>query len=120
MSHQRGVLREDEANFIAYAALSSSDDVYLRYSAALSMTEYIGSALYRTNKDAYYEIMSELDDSVWFDIEASNEITREYSGTILSDISNFFNDLFLKSNGTPGVVSYGMVVRIAVSYIAQR
>lgn len=120
MSHQRGVLREDEANFIAYAALSSSDDPYLRYSAAVSMIEYIGSALYRTNKDAYYEVMSELDDSVWLDIEASNEITREYSGTILSDISNFFNDLFLKSNGTPGVVSYGMVVRIAVSYITER
>ena len=120
MSHQRGVLREDEANFIAYAALSSSDDVYLRYSAALSMTEYIGSALYRTNKDAYYEIMSELDEAVWLDIEASNEITKKYSGTVLSDISSFMNDLFLKSNGTPGVVSYGMVVRIAVSYISQR
>lgn len=119
MSHQRGVLREDEANFIAYAALSSSDDAYLRYSAALSMIEYIGSALYRTNKEAYYEIMSELDDRARLDIKTSSDITREYSDTILSDISNFMNDLFLKSNGTPGVVSYGMVVRIAVSYINQ-
>lgn len=117
MSHQRGVLREDEANFIAYAALSASDDAYLRYSAALSMLEYIGSALYRTNKDAYYEIMAELDERARLDIKASSDITREYSDTILSDISNFMNDLFLRSNGTPGVVSYGMVVRIAVSYI---
>lgn len=119
MSHQRGVLREDEANFMAYLALSSSDDPYLRYSAALSMLEYIGSALYRTNKDLYYEVMSTLDERAMSDIRASSAITREYSDTILSDISSFFNDLFLKSNGTAGVVSYGMVVRIAVSYITE-
>ena len=105
---------------MAYAALSSSDDEYLRYSAALSMLQYIGSALYRTDRASYYEIISSLDDRAKQDINASNEITREYSDTILSDISNFMNDLFLKSNGTPGVVSYGMVVRIAVSYINSR
>ena len=117
MSHQRGIMREDEANFIAYAALSASDDPYLRYSAALSMLEYIGSALYRTDKELYYEAMSGLDERALSDIKASNEISRKYSDTILSDISRFFNDMFLKSNGTPGIVSYGMVVRIAVSYV---
>jgi hypothetical protein len=117
MAHQRGVLRENEANFVAYASLSASEDAYLRYSAALSMVEYIGSALYRTNKARYYEVIAPLSDGPRADINASNQIYREYSDTILSDISEFFNDLFLKSNGTEGVVSYGMVVRIAVSYI---
>lgn len=117
MSHQRGVMREDEANFMAYAALSESEDPYLRYSAALSMLEYIGSALYRTDKKLYNEAMSTLDSRAKGDIRASNAVSREYSDTIFSDISNFMNDLFLKSNGTAGVVSYGMVVRIAVSYI---
>jgi hypothetical protein len=117
MSHQRGVLREDEANFMAYVALSSSDDPYLRYSAALSMLQYVGSALYRTDKELYYDAMAGLDERAKGDIEASNSITREYSDTVLADISDFMNDMFLKSNGTPGVISYGMVVRIAVSYI---
>ena len=117
MAHQRGVLRENEANFIAYAALSSSDDEYLRYSAALYMLEYIASALYRTDKELYKEAMSALDERALSDIRASSAITREYSDTILADISRFFNDMFLKSNGTEGVVTYGMVVRIAVPYI---
>ena len=117
MAHQRGVLRENEANFVAYASLSASEDAYLRYSAALSMTEYIGNALYRTDKERYYEIIAPLCEGARADINASNRVYREYSDTILSDISEFFNDLFLKSNGTEGVVSYGMVVRIAVSYI---
>ena len=36
-AHQRGVAREDEANFIAYIACINSDDPYIKYSGALSM-----------------------------------------------------------------------------------
>lgn len=116
LSHQRGVLRENEANFMAYLVCSRSDDLYLRYSAALNMYQYISSALYRTNSERYYEIASELDKRATSDILHSYEISRKYGDTILEDISEFFNDLFLKSNGTAGVVTYGRVVTLTVSY----
>ena len=116
LAHQRGILRENEANFMAYLVLKSSSDPYLRYSGALSMYGYIGSALYRTNPEKYLEISSELCDIARFDMIASSEVYNEYSGTLLEDISSFVNDLFLKSNGTEGVVSYGMVVKLAVAY----
>ena len=117
LSHQRGVLRENEANFMAYFVCSRSDDLYLRYSAALNMYQYIASALYRTNKDRYNEIASELDKRAVADIYYSSEVSRKYGDTFLEDISEFFNDLFLKSNGTDGVVTYGRVVTLAVSYL---
>ena len=120
LSHQRGILRENEANFMAYLVCSSSDDVYLRYSGALSMYEYIASALYRTNKDRYLEIASGLYDAPRGDILASSAVTQKYGDTFLADISNFLNDLFLKSNGTAGVVTYGMVVELTVSYFEER
>lgn len=117
LSHQRGILRENEANFMAYLVCSRSEDVYLRYSAALNMYQYVGSALYRTNKDLYYEIAHDLDKRAKGDIYVSNSVTQKYGDTILNDISDFANDLFLKSNGTAGIVTYGRVVILAVSYL---
>lgn len=120
LSHQRGVMRENEANFMAYLILSESEDVYLRYSGALNMYQYIASALYRTDKELYYEIVSGLCDMSKTDIRVSNAITQKYGDTFIADISEFINDLYLKSNGTEGVVSYGRVVTLAVSYLESK
>ncbi len=116
LSHQRGVLRENEANFMAYVICSRSDDLYLRYSAALNMYSYIASALYRTNEERYFEIAKGLSEGARADIRASNAVAEKYGNTFIADISSFINDLFLKSNGTDGVVTYGRVVTLAVSY----
>ena len=116
LAHQRGVLRENEANFMAYLVLSESDDDYLKYSAALNMLSYVGTALWRTNPDAYYEIMAQLSAGAISDIRASRAVSAKYGDTIFSDISNLVNDLFLKSNGTDGVVTYGRVVTLYMSY----
>ena len=119
MSHQRGILRENEANFLAYLLCSTSDDTLLCYSAALNMTEYVGSALYRADRERYLDIMDGLTPLAKNDIAASRAVSAEYGGGLLGDISSFVNDLFLKSNGTPGTVSYGMVVELAVAYISE-
>ncbi len=119
LSHQRGILRENEANFMAYLVNSHSEDKYLRYSAALSMYEYIASALYRTDRERYYEIASGLSAEARGDIRASSAVTERYGDTFLADLSSFFNDLFLKTNGTDGVVTYGRVVTLAVAYLNQ-
>ena len=120
LAHQRGILRENEANFMAYLVLATSSDPYLRYSAALNMYQYFSSALYRTNPDRYYEIAEGLAETPRSDIRRANSITLEYGDTFIADISDFVNDLFLKSNGTEGIVSYGTVVRLALSYLEDK
>ncbi len=47
LAHQRGIAREDEANFVAFLVCSSSEDSYIRYSAYLMMLEYVTNAYYR-------------------------------------------------------------------------
>ena len=120
MSHQRGVLRENEASFVGYLACMSTDDVYVRYSASLSMLDYIGTALWRTNPDRYYEIIEGLSSVAVADLRSSYAVTAEYGDTFLADISRFVNDMFLKSNGTDGVVTYGRVVTLYMEYRAIR
>ena len=116
MSHQRGILRENEANFVAYILLANSDDEGFRYSAALNMYSYFASALYRTNSDAYYEIAKNLSPMAKTDIKASNAVTEKYSDTIFEDISEWINDLYLESSGSGGIVSYSRVVELVVAY----
>ncbi|MBO7195987.1 MAG: DUF3810 domain-containing protein [Clostridia bacterium] len=116
MSHQRGILRENEANFVAYILLSSSDDPCFRYSAEMNMYNYFASALYSTNKDAYYEIVAELSPLAKADIRVANAVSQKYGDTIIEKISEWINDFYLKSSGSGGIVSYSCVVELVLSY----
>lgn len=116
MSHQRGILRENEANFVAYILLSASDDPAFRYSAALNMYSYFASALYKTNKDAYYETVATLAETAKTDIRAANEVSQKYGDTIIEDISEWINDFYLESSGNGGIVSYSRVVELVLAY----
>jgi hypothetical protein len=116
MCHQRGILRENEANFVAYLITSTSSDLSLRYSGALNMFEYFASAVFKTNKEAYYSLAESLSESAWNDIRESNRVYKKYSDTFIERLSNKINNLYLQSNGTEGVVSYGKVVQLVVAY----
>ena len=120
MSHQRGVLREDEANFMAYLITSNSAEPELRYSAALNLYSYVASALYKTNAERYREIASSLSPLAKADIQRSSAITQKYGDTIIGDLSERVNDFYLTSNGTDGTISYSQVVRLAVSYFEMK
>lgn len=115
-AHRRGVLREDEANFTAFLVCISSDDDFIRYSGYLNMYEYLISALYRTDKELWLDAAKRLNSHSNSDIQASNAVSQKYADTVIGDISNSVNDLYLKGNGTEGRVSYGLVTRLAVAY----
>lgn len=117
MAHQRGILREDEANFAAYIMLSSSENEFFNYSAALSMYGYLGSALYKTAPQRYYEISEGLNEMPRADLSASNEVTKAVNSKAHSRLSRSLNDLLLRGRGANGTQSYGMVTRLAVSYL---
>ena len=119
LCHQRGVMRENEANFLAYLITMTSDDPYFRYSGAMNIYNYFASALYRTNKERYKEINSELSPLALADFRESSRVTNLYDDTIIEKISERINDLYLKSRGSDGVVSYGYVVRLVVAYYNQ-
>ena len=117
LAHQRGINRENEANFMAFYVLSESEDVYLRYSAYLNIYEYLASALYRSDKALYAKVRDGLNPRAVKDIAASQAITREHQQSPLFELMNKVNDAYLKSNGTEGVVTYGYVARLAAQYL---
>ena len=116
MAHQRGIAREDEANFIAYLVCIGSDDPYIRYSGYLNMYEYVSNALYRADTDLYSEARGGLNYAVQYEMLAYNEFFKQYQGSTISQVSQTVNNAYLQMQGTPGTQSYGMVVDLAVAY----
>jgi hypothetical protein len=116
LAHQRGIAREDEANFIAYLVCISSDDAYIRYCGYLNLYEYVASALYRADPDLYFELRDQLPMTVRYELAAYSEFFDQYRDSVAGEISGTVNDLYLKGNGTEGTQSYGLVVDLAVAY----
>ncbi len=119
-AHQRGIVREDEANFAAFAVCIRSESAYIRYSGYLNMYEYVISALYKTDTEAFRRVHSELSMCAFADIRASSEHSQKYADSKFGETVGNVNDAYLQMNGTEGTVSYGLAVRLAVAYYASK
>lgn len=116
MAHQRGIAREDEANFIAFLVCISSDDPYIRYSGYLNMYEYVASALSSADREKFTQNYNTLSLPVRAEMSAYGEFFEKYNHSMASQVSGAVNNTFLQSQGTAGTVSYSMVVELAVAY----
>ena len=116
LAHQRGIAREDEANFVAYLVCIESDDGYIRYSGYINLLEYVMNALYRADSTLYSEFLGSLSADVRGEMRAYSAFFDKYRDSVASEISGVVNDTYLTIQGTPGTASYGMVVDLAVAY----
>lgn len=118
MAHQRGIAREDEANFVAYLICTESDDPYIRYSGELSLLEYVLIQLKKYDKKATDSVIRSLCDEVKYELNAYVEFSTTYSQGKVSKVNNKINDTYLKIQGQKeGAKTYNLVVRLAAAYI---
>lgn len=126
LSHLKGVLFEDDANFISYLACSTSDDKFFQYSAVLSVLGYVDEAFFESlseNVELYYQypLISEqvckdsvfLTEEAWAAVEENAILSTE----TVSKASHAFLDTNLTLNGVEeGIASYGNVVWLLLRY----
>ena len=115
-AHQRGIAREDEANFVAFLVCSESDDPYIRYCAYMNLYEYVANALYSASPKYYSEVYYDLPLEAKKEMRAYSEFFDKYRDSVASEVSGAVNDTFLTLKGTDGTKRYGMVVDLAVAY----
>lgn len=115
-AHQRGIAREDEANFIAFLVCKESSDPYIRYSAYVNMLDYVLNALYVADENLYSSVVRSLNDNILYEFIAYADFFDQFKDSVASSVSGTINDSYLKLNGTEGEKSYGMVVDLAVAY----
>ncbi len=117
-SHQRGLAKEEEANFVAYLVCVGSEDPYLRYSGYVNLLQYLMDALAEADGDLYRQLCAEkMPLSVQGELNAYSVFFRKYSHSTASKVTGAVNDVFLNSQGeSEGTASYGLVVDLAVAY----
>jgi hypothetical protein len=114
LAHQRGVAREDEANFIAFLACVRSDDPYLQYCGYLNMFQYVAGALYKRDPSLYGQVYQTISPKIQQELVSYNRFFEKYENSAAGDVSEVINNAYLQSQGTEGTVSYDLVVRLAV------
>ncbi len=116
LAHQRGVAREQEANFAAVlASLAYGDPDYV-YSAAILAYTHLGNALYEADHEKWAEICAGLKEEVLLDLKANRDYWQRFE-TPVQKASNAVYENFLYSYDQDlGLKSYGACVDLLVNY----
>ncbi len=116
LSHQRGVAKEQEANFTAVLACLDCGDPEYAYSACLLACTHLGNALARADRPAWEEILGGLSEDVLRDLASRRAYWAQFE-TPVQAASNTVYEGFLHSyDQTLGLKSYGACVDLLVNY----
>ncbi len=116
LSHLKGFMREDEANFIGYLACIGSADAFFQYSGYLTGWVYAGNALAGQDLELFMQLHQQLCPQARADLQANKLYWDRYEGEI-AEAANQVNDTYLKINSqTDGVKSYGRMVDLMLAY----
>lgn len=115
LSHFKGYMREEEANFIAYLACRESGNAEFMYSGTMLALQNSLNALYKADTGRYGEVAVLISDAVQRDRAASREYWRQFEGPAAT-VSTRVNDVYLKTNHqSEGVRSYGQMVDLLLA-----
>lgn len=115
MAHQRGYVREDEANFVGYLACEAHPDALYRYAAAFNGLLYSVGALQRADPSAVDALLLGLGPEIQRDLAALRAYRARYSTAIATGFSKV-HDASLKAQGqSAGVQTYGKVVDLLLA-----
>lgn len=120
LSHLKGFMREDEANFIGYLACINSEEAFFQYSGYLIGWVHAGNALAAQDRERFMELRNQLAPQALEDLQANNAYWDQYEGKV-AEVANQINDTYLKLNDqTDGVKSYGRVVDLMLAYYREQ
>lgn len=126
LSHLKGFILEDEANFIGYLACVDAEDPLFQYSAYLSVINYLDRdfikaigedpEIYLSHPQISKQVIADrifLTDEAWEQVEENAVLSTE----TVKQAADTFLDTTLHLNGvSDGTVSYSRVVKLLLQY----
>lgn len=120
LSHLKGVILEDEANYFGFLACIASEDPFIAYSGYLSVLPYVGGEVAKTVSPEVKSTLTQpnayvLEDGVFLTEEEWERVEQKalVETEAVNNATNAFLEGNLKTNGVgDGMVSYGRVVRL--------
>jgi hypothetical protein len=112
LSHACGIMREDEANFLAFIAGRDNTTQIISYSCNINALNYCMDALYYDDFQLYQQIRSKYSVLLNNDLNGIYEYWSFYDSPAAT-MSDRINDIYLKANNQQsGVKSYGQMVEL--------
>ena len=116
LSHLKGYMREDEANFVGYLACIGSECAEFRYSGYVLGYIYATNALYGADAEKWSAVRGKLEPVINKDLAENSRYWEQYK-TVIAEVKEKMNDNYLKFNHQEdGVKSYGRVVDLMLAY----
>ncbi|SHJ40327.1 Protein of unknown function [Pseudozobellia thermophila] len=116
VGHQVGYSKENETNFIGYLVTMKSDDIYFRYSAAAYALSHCLSAVRRSDKAKFDDLLGRVNGGVRANYQELSEFNAKYANPFEPVFKSVFNT-FLKANQQKdGIKSYSKIVELMVGY----
>lgn len=126
LSHTKGFIYEDDANFIGFLACIESDDVFLQYCGYLSVLNYVNNDFYESinkNKNVYKKHVRISDlvagDNIFLTKEDWEVVEKKavVKTSTVKKVSNTLMETSLKLNGVEeGMQQYNKVVNQLLDY----
>lgn len=126
LSHLKGFILEDEANFIGYLACVDSEDPLFRYSAMLSVIGYLdrdfAAAVGRDSEEYQSHVQIDpltasdrlfLTKETWQQVEENAVIDTK---TVKQAADTFLNTTLTLNGVSDGTISYSRVVKLLLRY----
>ncbi len=118
MAHQRGITKEDEANFTAFLVCSLSDDPYIRYCGYADVLNDLMGQLASADPELYNKARAEMPQELKDEYKAYSEFFDQYRENVAATVSTAVNNAYISSHNQPaGVKSYGLVVDLVAAYL---
>ena len=116
LAHQRGVAREQDANFVAVLSSLESGDLDYSYSACMLAYIHLGNALYSADYARWEPIYKSLSREVRLDMALNNAYWQQFE-TPVQTVSNTVHEGLLQSYDQElGLKSYGACVDLLVCH----
>jgi len=116
LAHQRGVAKEQEANFVAVLSCLDYGDVDYCYSACMLAYTHLGNALYSANYSAWELVYNGLAENVKKDFAANRAYWQQFETPVQTVTTTVYEGFLQSYEQTLGMKSYGACVDLLVNY----
>ena len=117
LSHVKGFMREDEANFIGFLACMLSERADFRYSGYMSAFVYALNRLANEDYAAATEVAKTVSAAVIRDDNAENKYWDQYEDTVISETTGqIYNEYLQSNNQSDGLKSYGKMLDLIIAW----
>lgn len=109
MAHQAGIAAEGDANLMAYAIGTATNDVSFNYSSYLNIWLYTNNRLYRRDSVTAKQFEAQLNKLTAAHLDTLEQLSKKYNNEVSRYSSELYDSYLKMQNQKEGIRSYGNV-----------